>query len=121
MLKKRTKTEFAVPTSRGTIMAIVRLVIDGVFFDNNTISPKGYYYYLDENLSIIKLDALGTNAQKDWAIVAEVENNFLPDFSNARNLKENILQRLKEFTDLQMQQEIGENYNTTPEDWEDDI
>lgn len=120
MLKKRTKTQFNVPDGRGVKMVIVRLIIDGIFIDGNNITPKGYYYYLDETGSVVKLDGLGTNSRKEWPIVEEVENTLLQDMNNPRNLKANIMQRLTEFTDLQLQQETGENYGTTPEDWEND-
>jgi len=37
------------------------------------------------------------------------------------NIIANVLQRLEEFTDLQQEVEIGENYGTSPSDWEADI
>jgi len=120
MLKLRTKTEFQIPAPRAVKTAIVRLIIDGIFLDKNNITPKGYYYYIDENGQIIKLDDLGSNAQKQWVIVEQVENNNLPALNNTQNLYANISQRLEEFVMLQLQQESGDNYGTNPSDWEID-
>jgi hypothetical protein len=50
-----------------------------------------------------------------------VENNILNPLTDGVNLKANLLQRLGEFTMLQLTTETGENYGTSPDDWETDI
>jgi len=124
MLKLRTKTEFPVtpPKSRVTINAIVRFIIDQVVIDKNTVTPKGYYYFIDGNNLIVKLDGLGTNAPKSWDMIIQIENNGMVPLLNSNiNLYDNIMQRLEEFSELQQEVEIGENYGTSPSDWEADI
>jgi hypothetical protein len=124
MLKLRTKTEFSVtpPKARIPINVIVRFIIERVIFDKNTITPEGYYYYIDTNGSIVKLDSLGTNAPKSIDMVIQIENNeMVPLLTSNINIIANVLQRLEEFTDLQQEVEIGENYGTSPSDWEADI
>lgn len=121
MLKLRTKTEFQVPSSRGLKSVIIRMVIDGIFMDKNNITPQGYYYYLDENNVVVKLDSLGNNSRKEWALIEQIEENMLLPFSDSVHLRANVLQRLKEFTNLQLMQESGENYNTVASDWENYI
>jgi len=124
MLKLRTKTEFPVvpPKARTPINVIVRFIIDGIFMNKNTITPQGYYYYKDEFDRIVKLDGLGSNAPKSWDMIIQIENNGMVPLLNSNiNLYDNVMQRLEEFSELQQQQEIGENYGTTPSDWEADI
>lgn len=121
MIKLKTKTEFQVPSARGVKLAIIRMIVDGVFFDANNITARGYYYYLDENGQVVRLDSLGKSSSKEWSIVEQVENNFLQDFTNQRNLKNVCIQRLQEFTNMQLTQENGENYGTIASDWEIDI
>ena len=58
MLKLRTKTEFTVPTERGTTSAIVRLIIDKLEIDINNITAKGYYYYFDADGVFHQLDKI---------------------------------------------------------------
>jgi len=124
MLKLRTKTEFPVtPTkARTPINVIVRFIIDGVFLNKNTVTPQGYYYYKDEFDRIVKLDGLGTNAPKSWDMIIQIENNSMVPLLNSNiNLYDNVMQRLEEFSELQQEVEIGENYGTSPSDWEADI
>jgi len=125
MLKLRTKTTKTVPAKpplRGTTDVIVRFIIDGIFMDKNTITPKGYYYYFDENGGIVKLDSLGTNAPKSWDMIIQIENNGMVPLLNSNiNLYDNVMQRLEEFAELQQEVEVGLNYNIIPSDLEIDI
>lgn len=119
MLKLRTKTNFTIPTKRGVIQGIVRLIIERIELDNNNIKPVGYYYCLDENNEVVKLDEI--NSLNQWETILSVEENLLNPLDSSFSLKANILQRLNEFTMLQLTTESGENYGTTPDDWENDI
>lgn len=116
MITYKTTTEFPIPTSRGIKMGIIYLTVERIEIDINNILPIGYYYYIDEANNIIKIDDI-TKKPKLWIEVIEVEDNMLPALES-NNLKYNILQRLREFTEIQMILESGENFGTTPEDWE---
>ena len=118
MLKLRTKTNFPIPTKRGSSLGVIRFIIDKIEVDENNITAIGYYYYLDENSNVFKLDK--SNNIKLWEEVTQIEAAYLPEFVSKVSLKENILQRLNEFTNLQMTTESGENFGTFPEDWEID-
>lgn len=125
MLKLRTKTEFAAkakPPLRGVVNVIIRMIVDEVAINKNGITPKGYYYYYDENGQIVMLDPIGQKAYQSWDVVIQIENNqMVPALSSNVNLYDNVMQRLEEFSNLQQELEIGLNYGTTPEDWEADI
>lgn len=119
MLKKRTTSNFQIPTKRGMIQGIVRLIIERIEMDKNNILPIGYYYYLDENNEVVKLDEI--KSLRQWETILSVEENLLNPLASSVSLRANIIQRLNEFTMLQLTTESGENYTTTPDDWEDDI
>ncbi len=119
MLKLRTKKEFKIPTKRGVILGIIRFTIERLEVDINNIIPIGYYYYIDENDLIVKLDNVKDPTQ--WEIVESIEANLLDSLNSAVSLKDNVLQRLEEFTTMQLATESGDNYGTTPDDWEKDI
>lgn len=118
MLKLKTKTEFSIPTKRGVIQGIVRLIIDKIDVDINNIIAKGYYYHMDENGLIQQLDMINTLQQWDNVAISE---NSLNQLQSNISLKSNLLQRLNEFTFLQLQLENGENYGTVVSDWEIDL
>lgn len=124
MLKLKTKTEFQVPHERGMKSVIVRMIISHFsMIDINNIKLEGYYYFLDEEGNIVKLinSDFGQNAMKQWSDIEVLENaDIVPVFESNKNLKSNLLQRLKELTMLQLQQEAGENYGTIASDWEED-
>jgi hypothetical protein len=119
MIQLRTKTVFSIPTKRGIITGVVRFIIDRLEIDINNIRAIGYYYYIDEDNLVVKLDEVNTLNQ--WETVTMIENNILNPLINSVSLKANLLQRLEEFTMLQLTTESGENYGTTPDDWEQDI
>jgi hypothetical protein len=119
MKKLKTKTEFSIPTKRGIIKGVVRFIIERLEIDINNILAIGYYYYIDENNVVVKLDEV--NTLNHWETVTMVENNILNPLADGISLKANVLQRLCEFTMLQLTTESGENYGTTPEDWEEDV
>jgi hypothetical protein len=119
MIQLRTKTEFSIPTKRGVITGVVRFIIDRLEIDINNVRAIGYYYYIDIDNVVVKLDEVSTLNQ--WETVEAVEINLLNPLSSATSLKANVLQRLSEFTMLTLTTETGENYGTTPDDWEKDV
>lgn len=122
MLKLKTKTEFQVPFERGVKSVIVRMITSNFsLIDINNIKVEGYYYFLDENNLVRKLSDFGENSFKQWSEIEQIENAMLGPLESNVSLKSNILQRLKELTFMQLQQESGENYGTTASDWEEDL
>jgi len=119
MLKLKTKTPFTVPCGRGTKEVIVRLIIDKLEIDENNVNVKGYYYYIDEFESVIRLDTISENPYL-WDDIAVTELD-LSVLESTENIKPNLIQRLKEFTLLKIESEPLENYGTIHTDWEDDI
>lgn len=121
MIQLKTNKEVTIPTERGTKQGIVRLIIDRIELDNNNIKAMGYYYHLEDNGTIKKLSEFGNNSMVQWETLNYLEANLLQPFESQIHLKENMLQRLKEATLLQIDKEAYENYGTIAEDWEDDI
>jgi len=119
MLKLRTKTPFTVPCGRGTKEVIVRLIIDKLEIDENNVNVKGYYYYIDELESVIRLDTISENPYL-WEDISVTETD-LSVLESTVNIKPNLIQRLKEFTLLKIESEPLENYGTIHTDWELDI
>jgi hypothetical protein len=119
MIQLRTKTAFSIPTKRGIITGVVRFIIERLEIDINNVRAIGYYYYLDIDSVVVKLDEVSTLNQ--WETVEAVETNLLNPLVDSVSLKANVMQRLGEFTMLQLTTETGENYGTTPDDWEEDI
>lgn len=118
MIKLKTKTNFTLPTKRGVINGIVRMIVERLEIDINNITAIGYYYFIDENQLIIKLDEI--KSLNLWSNVREVERSMLSTFNSTTDLKANIIQRLEEFTMLQLTIEANENYGTIVNDWEKD-
>lgn len=116
MLKLKTKTAFTAPTERGTINTVIRLIVDGLFMDQNNITPQGYYYYYDENGDIITKKI---NAMKQWDFVNAAESS-LPVLESNIHLYDNVIQRLTDFTFYQLGVEESLNFGTTASDWEID-
>ena len=121
MIQLRTNKEVTIPTERGTKQGIVHLIIDRIELDNNNIKAMGYYYHIEENGTIKKLSSFGNNSMVQWETLNYLEANLLQPFQSETHLKDNILQRLKEATLLQIDKEAYENYGTIAEDWVDDI
>ena len=119
MLKLRTKTAKQVPNGRIFKDAIVHLIIDSISVTKNNVIGKGYYYYYDENNSVVKLDTIETFTE--LALFEQIENNFLGELLSTQNVFDNVKQRLKETTLMNITQENGESYGILPEDLEDDI
>jgi hypothetical protein len=121
MIKLKTKTEFTIPTERGTKQSIVRLIVHNLQIDNNNIKANGYYYYIEikgEVESVVILSRLGDNSMAQFSKLQYLEENMLPKLNSDSSLKANIMQRLEEITLLQIEQEAKENFGTVASDWE---
>ena len=119
MLRLKTKTEKQVPFERIFKSVIVHLIIDKLEVTKNNVIGVGYYYYLDENGSIVKLDTIETFTPLE--LFEQIENNFLSDLESTKNVFYNVKQRLKETTLMNIAQEEGESYGIIPTDLEDDL
>ena len=101
------------------MQTIIHFIIDGLFIDKNNIAPKGYYYWYDENGVICQRHI------KDITLLSTVKeleySGVVPSLESTTNIYDNIIQRLAEFTHLQMLAEEGTNFGTTASDWEVEI
>jgi len=118
MLKLKTKTEFTAPTDRGTVQTTIRFIIDGLFIDQNNITPKGYYYWYDTEGKIYQRHIQDPTLLENVKLAED--NNIVPLLNSNKNIYSNIIQRLGEFTQLQMSSEETKNFGTVASDWEID-
>ena len=100
----------------------IYLTIENLYMDRNTVTAKGYYYYkttetIDEIEveTVIKLRNITT--PMSWDMVAYAEENQLPPI-DASQLKDAVLERVLQFTVIQLTMEDGQNFGTTIEDWD---
>ena len=90
--------------------------------DRNSVIAKGYYYYkayetVDEIEveTVIKLRNITT--PMSWDMVAYVETTQLPPI-NSSQLLDSVLERVMQFTVIQLTMEDGQNFGTTINDWD---
>jgi hypothetical protein len=121
MLKLKTNKPFNVPTERGVIESVIKLIVENIFIDKNSIKVSGYYYRLDENNQVIKLSSFGANSTIQKETLDYLEENVLPQLGSVKSTFSNLFQRIKEVTLIQIEQEAPENYGTYAADWIDDI
>lgn len=121
MLKLKTNKVFNVPSGRGTIETTVRLIVEKLDFDKNNVKVNGYYYYLDINNQVVKLDGFGVNSLIQKETLDYLEENVLSQLGSSKSTFANIFQRIKELTLMQIEQEAPENYGTYAADWVDDL
>jgi len=115
MLKLKTTKEFTAPTERGTVQTPIYFIIDGLFIDQNNITPKGYYYWYDEAGNICQRHI------KDITLLSTVkqleDNGTVPVLASTVNIYSNVIQRLKELVHLQMTSEEPNNFGTVASDF----
>lgn len=115
MITLKTKTVFPVRDERGKIKGnfIIYLKVDSLLFNEANVSVKGYYFTIENDVVIVlsPFDELLT-----WENIALAESNLEPIAS--MSLKTALTQRVHEFTMIQLMLESGENFETTPNDWE---
>lgn len=117
MIKFKTKTEFPVPYKREIQQQIIRLIVNNITANLNGAVASGFYYYINSEGEEIMLDAFNTTFPWDLVSVAESQ---LPPLESSQSLKNNIFQRVAEFSIMQQMIESGENYRTVGTDWEVD-
>jgi len=90
------------------------ITVRELILNENDTTAIGFYYYLDNNNQLVKLKDFQTKL--DWNSVQYVEENMLQPLTTT-DLKNTVLQRIQEFTIIQLTQESGENFGTVIEDW----
>ena len=93
----------------------IYITVRELIVNENDITANGFYYYLNDNQEIVKLKDFATRL--NWGTVQYVEEGMLQPL-NTIDLKNAILQRINEFTIIQLTQESGENFGTVIEDWQ---
>ncbi len=100
----------------------IYLTIENLYMDRNSVIAKGYYYYKKTEIieeveveTVVKLRNITT--PMSWDMVAYAEENQLPPI-DASQLKDAVLERVLQFTVIQLTMEDGQNFGTTIEDWE---
>lgn len=100
---------------------LIYLTIENLYMDRNNVVAKGYYYYTksevinDEQIEkVVKLRNITTTM--DWNTVAYVESTQLSPI-NASQLLSSVLERVMQFTVIQLTMENGQNFKTKVEDW----
>lgn len=118
MVKFKTNTPYELLDKRQKSLGshIIRLIVNEINATISGVTAAGFYYYINEELQEIMLDAFRT--QISWEQVKQAETQ-LPAF-DAHHLKEAFIQRIIEFTFIQQQIEDGENFGTSYTDWERD-
>lgn len=98
------------------------LTIENLYMDRNSITAKGYYYYKKietveevEVETVIKLRNITTIMS--WDMVSYVEGAQLPPIDSSQLLNA-VLERVIQFTVIQLTMEDGQNFGTHIEDWD---
>ncbi len=100
----------------------IYLTIENLYMDRNSITAKGYYYYKKietieevEVETVVKLRNITTIMS--WDMVSYVEGAQLPPI-NSSQLLNAVLERVIQFTVIQLTMEDGQNFGTHIEDWD---
>lgn len=100
----------------------IYLTIENLYMDRNSITAKGYYYYKKietieevEVETVVKLRNITTIMS--WDMMSYVEGAQLPPI-NSSQLLNAVLERVMQFTVIQLTMEDGQNFGTHIEDWD---
>lgn len=100
----------------------IYLTIENLYMDRNGITAKGYYYYKKietveevEVETVIKLRNITTIMS--WDMVSYIEGAQLPPIDSPQLLNA-VLERVMQFTVIQLTMEDGQNFGTHIEDWD---
>lgn len=115
MITLKTTQTYSVPFNRQYRMEFVYLTIERIEMDINNVTPIGYYYFIDENGMVNKLNDIARTPLL-WETIFSMEG-FLDSLGDTIHLKPNVLQRLYEITLTQLQQEGTSNYGINPDNW----
>ena len=124
MLTVNTNKQFPIRNSTYEIIdnKVIYLTVQKLELDKNNIVAIGYYFYKKTEIIddveieiIVKLKDNRTTLP--WSTIAYVEGQVLAEMDNVNYQSANY-QRLREFTQIQLQQESGQNFEITFNDWD---
>ena len=100
----------------------IYLTIENLYMDRNDITAKGYYYHktieiVDEVEVEVVTTLRPTTVKMSWDMVSYVEGTQLPPIDSPQLLNA-VLERVMQFTVIQLTIEDGKNFGTTIEDWD---
>jgi hypothetical protein len=100
----------------------IYLTIENLYMDRNGVTARGYYYYKKiETIDSVDVETvvklINITTPMSWDMVTYVEGNQLPPIG-ASQLKEAVLERVMQFTVIQLTMENGQNFGTHVEDWD---
>lgn len=100
----------------------IYLTIENLYMDRNSVIAKGYYYYKTyetiEEIEVEKVVKLrNITTPMSWNMVAYVETTQLPPI-NSSQLLDSVLERVMQFTIIQLTMEDGQNFGTLIADWD---
>jgi hypothetical protein len=100
----------------------IYLTIENLYMDKNSVIAKGYYYYKTyetiEEIEVEKVVKLrNITTPMSWDMVAYVETAQLPPI-NSSQLLDSVLERVMQFTIIQLTMEDGQNFGTLIADWD---
>lgn len=124
MLTLNTNKSFPIRNSTYEIIdnQVIYLTVQKLELDKNNLVAIGFYFYkkveLIENVEIENIVKLKDNRTiLSWNAIANVENIALQPMNDVSYQSSNY-QRLREFTQIQLQQESGQNFEITFNDWD---
>lgn len=124
MLTLNTNKSFPIRNSTYEIIdnQVIYLTVQKLELDKNNVVAIGFYFYkkveLIENVEIENIVKLKDNRTiLSWNAIANVENIALQPMNDVSYQSSNY-QRLREFTQIQLQQESGQNFEITFNDWD---
>lgn len=117
MITLKTTTPFTILFNRVLRDEHIYLTIERLDIDNNNVTPIGYYYFLDENNIVNKLVDVARKPVL-WEHIEPAEYTVLESLESSVHLKDNLLQRLIEFTLIQLEMEGLTNFNIPYTNWE---
>ena len=91
-----------------------RMIINGINRENDTITPYGFYYYINDNGESI-VDAPIKNTSFTREQTAQIESQLPPLTSN--NIFDVMDERTIQFAFLKWQMENGSSFGLLAEDW----
>ena len=123
MLTIHTNKAFPIRNSTYEIIdnQIIYLTVQKIELDKNNVVATGFYFYKKTEIvneveieTIIKLKDNRTILS--WDMIEYVESQMLQSMNHVNYQSANY-QRLREFTQIQLQQESGQNFEITFNDW----
>ncbi len=124
MITLNTNKSFPIRNSTYEIIdnQVIYLTVQKLELDKNNVVAIGFYFYKKVEIiddveieTIIKLKDNRTILS--WNAIANVENIALQPMNDVSYQSSNY-QRLREFTQIQLQQESGQNFEITFNDWD---